>query len=69
MQNQSELTFFMSQVLETRRGRCGEYSVLMMLFLDALQYDTRWVVDRDDHVRLRNALVSMPVCMYVCMHV
>jgi len=39
-----------AKVLETRKGRCGEYSVLMMLFLNALKYETRWVVDRDDHV-------------------
>ena len=41
---------FNLKVLETRKGRCGEYSVLMMLFLNALKYETRWVVDRDDHV-------------------
>mmetsp|Transcript_24067 Transcript_24067/g.40066 ORF Transcript_24067/g.40066 Transcript_24067/m.40066 type:complete len:241 (-) Transcript_24067:138-860(-) len=39
-----------SKVLHTRRGRCGEYSVLMMLFLKGLGYTTRWVVDREDHV-------------------
>jgi len=40
----------MSKVLETRQGRCGEYSVLMMLFLKALHYTVRYVLDRDDHV-------------------
>ena len=39
-----------SKILDTRRGRCGEYSILMMLFLDCLGYVTRWVVDREDHV-------------------
>ncbi|KAJ1399996.1 hypothetical protein B484DRAFT_406144, partial [Ochromonadaceae sp. CCMP2298] len=37
-------------VLDTRRGRCGEYSVLMMRFLEGLGYTARWVVDREDHV-------------------
>jgi hypothetical protein len=38
------------KILDTRRGRCGEYSVLMMLFLTSLDYTARWVVDREDHV-------------------
>jgi transglutaminase-like putative cysteine protease len=38
------------QVLDTRRGRCGEYSVLVLHMLQALGYTARWVVDRDDHV-------------------
>ncbi|CAM9491075.1 unnamed protein product, partial [Phaeothamnion confervicola] len=38
------------KVLETRRGRCGEYSVLMLRFLEALGYEARWVVDWADHV-------------------
>lgn len=40
----------MRKVLLTRWGRCGEYSVLMLLFLRVLGYQARWVVDRDDHV-------------------
>lgn len=40
----------MSKVLDTRRGRCGEYSVLMMRMLEALGYACRWVVDWSDHV-------------------
>jgi hypothetical protein len=40
-----------SQVIETRMGRCGEYSVLMMQMLESLDYDTKWVVDWADHVR------------------
>ncbi|CAN0394864.1 unnamed protein product, partial [Hapterophycus canaliculatus] len=39
-----------SKVLETRRGRCGEYSVLVMRMLEALGYACRWVVDWSDHV-------------------
>lgn len=39
-----------SKVLDTRRGRCGEYSVLMMRLLEALGYTCRWVVDWSDHV-------------------
>ncbi len=31
-------------------GRCGEYSVMIMLMLRALNYQSRWIVDRDDHV-------------------
>ena len=37
-------------MLETRRGRCGEYSILMLLFLQVLGYEARWIVDREDHV-------------------
>lgn len=39
-----------SKVLDTHRGRCGEYSVLMMRLLEALGYTCRWVVDWSDHV-------------------
>ena len=39
------------QVIDTRMGRCGEYSVLMMQMLESLDYDTKWVVDWADHVR------------------
>ncbi len=35
--------------MKKRRGRCGEYSVLMFRMLQALGYDTRWVVDWGDH--------------------
>ena len=38
------------KVLETRRGRCGEYSVLMMRMLHLLGYEARWTVDWADHV-------------------
>ena len=41
-----------------RRGRCGEYSILMMLMLRTLRYETRYVVDRDDHV-------SLPLCLMI----
>ena len=43
--------FSIFKVLETRKGRCGEYSVLMMRFLEELGYDSKWVVDWADHVR------------------
>ncbi|CAB1109414.1 unnamed protein product [Ectocarpus sp. CCAP 1310/34] len=39
-----------SKVLDTHRGRCGEYSVLMLRLLEALGYTCRWVVDWADHV-------------------
>ena len=37
-------------VLEDRRGRCGEYSMLLFRFLRALGHEARWVVDWADHV-------------------
>lgn len=37
-------------MLKSKRGRCGEYSVMMYFMLSALGYQSRWVVDRDDHV-------------------
>jgi hypothetical protein len=37
-------------VLESRRGRCGEYSMLLYRFLRALGHPSRWVVDWSDHV-------------------
>jgi hypothetical protein len=39
-----------STVLETRRGRCGEYSMLLYRILRALGHEARWVVDWADHV-------------------
>ncbi|CAM9361779.1 unnamed protein product [Discosporangium mesarthrocarpum] len=45
-----------SKVLETRRGRCGEYSVLMLHLLEALGYSCRWVVDWEDHVWLEASI-------------
>lgn len=41
---------YISQVVAARRGRCGEYSILMLRILQELGYTARWVVDRDDHV-------------------
>jgi hypothetical protein len=38
------------QMLRTRRGRCGEYSVLVMRMLLLLGYQARWTVDWADHV-------------------
>jgi peptide-N4-(N-acetyl-beta-glucosaminyl)asparagine amidase len=38
-------------IVANRRGRCGEYSVLMMQLLRCLGYHhVRWIVDRDDHL-------------------
>ena len=39
-----------SRVMSNQRGRCGEYSFLMMRFLRALGHEARWVVDWADHV-------------------
>ena len=39
-----------THVLDSRRGRCGEYSVLLFEFLRALGHQARWVVDWADHV-------------------
>lgn len=39
-----------THVLEHRRGRCGEYSMLLFRFLRALHHECRWVVDWADHV-------------------
>lgn len=41
---------FLNRVLQTRKGRCGEYSMLMYRMLRLLQYAVRWVVDWADHV-------------------
>jgi peptide-N4-(N-acetyl-beta-glucosaminyl)asparagine amidase len=40
----------MRKVIQTHQGRCGEYSLLMMLFLKGLHYSSRYIVDREDHV-------------------
>ena len=37
-------------VMEHRRGRCGEYSMLLFRMMRALGHETRWVVDWADHV-------------------
>jgi Transglutaminase-like superfamily len=37
-------------IIQSRRGRCGEYSLLLYRFLRALNHDARWVVDWADHV-------------------
>lgn len=39
-----------THVMEHRRGRCGEYSMLLFRILRALNYKCRWVVDWADHV-------------------
>jgi hypothetical protein len=37
-------------IIQSRRGRCGEYSLLLYRFLRALNHDVRWIVDWSDHV-------------------
>jgi Transglutaminase-like superfamily len=37
-------------ILSHRRGRCGEYSMILFRFLRALNHECRWVVDWADHV-------------------
>ena len=37
-------------IIQSQRGRCGEYSLLLYRFLRALNHDARWVVDWADHV-------------------
>lgn len=39
-----------TRILETNRGRCGEYSMLLYRILRALGHESRWVVDWADHV-------------------
>jgi hypothetical protein len=39
-----------SKVLETRTGRCGEYSVLIFRMLKVLGYKVRYIADWADHV-------------------
>jgi hypothetical protein len=39
-----------SHVMDHRRGRCGEYSMLLFRILRALGHDARWVIDWADHV-------------------
>merc|ERR1712146_70834 len=38
------------KLLQTKRGRCGEYSNLMFKSMEALNFTTRWIVDWEDHV-------------------
>lgn len=39
-----------NHIIQSRRGRCGEYSMLLFRILRALRHETRWVVDWSDHV-------------------
>lgn len=37
-------------LMETRRGRCGEWANTFTLFCCAMNWDARYVVDQNDHV-------------------
>ena len=37
-------------LFDSKRGRCGEYSVCILALLECLGYEARWVVDWADHV-------------------
>ena len=39
-----------SWVLQKRKGRCGEYSMLLFRMLRAMGFESRWVIDWADHV-------------------
>ena len=39
-----------SSIVKYKRGRCGEYSILLYRILRDLGHNTRWVVDWSDHV-------------------
>ena len=50
---------YLDRVLDTRRGRCGEYSMLMYRFLRLLGYRVRWIADWADHVWVEVAVPSL----------
>ena len=39
-----------TDILEQKRGRCGEYAMLLFRFMRCLGYESRWVVDWSDHL-------------------
>jgi hypothetical protein len=39
-----------THILHHRKGRCGEYSMLLYRFLRSLGHESRWVIDWADHV-------------------
>ena len=45
-------------VMTQKRGRCGEYSMLLYRFVRALHHECRWVVDWADHVWVELLLQS-----------
>ncbi|KAG7362661.1 thioredoxin-like protein [Nitzschia inconspicua] len=55
-----------SKLLETRRGRCGEYSNLFGLFCRSVGFETRLVLDLSDHlwteVRLGDSWIMADAC-------
>lgn len=40
----------LAKIIEDGRGRCGEYAALWYAVMQALGYESRWVVDWTDHV-------------------
>lgn len=55
-----------SKLLETRKGRCGEYSNLFGLFCRAVGFETRLVLDLSDHlwteIRLGDSWIMADAC-------
>ena len=55
-----------SSVIQNRRGRCGEYSMLLYRILRATGHTSRWIVDWADHVwaevRLNGKWVHLDPC-------
>lgn len=55
-----------SSVIQNKRGRCGEYSMLLFRILRATGHEARWVVDWADHVwaevRLNKKWIHLDPC-------
>lgn len=54
------------KVLETKRGRCGEYSILIFRMLKVLGYNVRYIADWADHVwveaKVQNDWIHIDPC-------
>lgn len=53
-------------MIETRRGRCGEYSRLFFKAAEALNYRARWVVDWEVRRRAFFCVKEGHLCMCLC---